>query len=603
MTRTIPELRKIASEAPESPGVYIMKDLTGAVIYVGKAKSLKNRVSSYFSGKKDIKTSHLITKINTVDFIITNNEAEALIHENSLIKQWNPQFNIDLKDGKSYPVIKITGDQFPTVYKTRNINKGDKKASYFGPFANAGLVDLYVDLIKTLYPLRRCRHFKKKETPCLYYHIQECSAPCCGKISEEEYGLWIKKISRLLSGQNAAFRKEVEKEMKVAAADLQFEKAAKLRDLLLAFTMINEGTGLINRNGQKRDFIHYVKDGENYIFTVIETNEGNITQRSLFQTEYPGFEEEAIIEFIIQFYNMEKRLPDLLILPIDEEGLLTEFFQQVRGEKMTVRLTGTKEERSFLNMAQKNSLFELSRRVKKEGNKPALRELQRILNMKRYPKIIEGFDIAQLHGKFTVASLISFKDGAPNRKDYRHFKIRSLNGRVDDYQAISEAMGRRYTRLLNEEMPLPDLIVIDGGKGQVNSAHKILEALELSDKITLIGLAKKNELIFRPGISEPIDLPEGDSALRIIQFVRDETHRFATAYNQKLRHKEGLASSLEKVHGIGKKKSRTLLNTFGSLQGIYEQTTEEIAKTAGVNIEVAETVRAYLALYGKTGEN
>jgi excinuclease ABC subunit C len=592
MTDTVETLKQAVSLFPEQSGVYIWKNAAKKVLYVGKAKDLKKRVISYFNKNKDIKTLLLVSKAVSIEYIITPNEYDALILENDLIKKWKPKYNINLKDGKTYPVIRITAEPFPRIFRTRYVvNDGSE---YFGPFPSAKLMDLYLDLIRMIFPLRKCHPLKKREHPCLYYHIKECDAPCCGLIDEKEYGRYITRIKNLLSGRTILFEQDLRKEMQREAEELRFEKAAKLRDALIALEKIRETLEQVDFSGERRDYVRYVKTGDHYVFSVLETRSGKITGQNLYPAEYAGEEEESLTEFVIQFYSDRSDEPAILCLEKGDIPELVTWFGSTRGWKTKIAGPRTDSDRSFLTMAADNAAFELDRKVRKEGNLPALEELKKLLGLPKIPRLIEGFDIAHLHGKHMVASLISFKDGYPDRRNYRLFNIQSLDGKVDDYQAISEAVARRYTRLINEEQPLPDLLLIDGGKGQVNAAHAVLTALGIEERLPVIGLAKKEEMIFFSDDRPPVDLPEGDASLRILQAVRDETHRFATTRNQKLRKKEALTSRLVNIPGIGPGKSRKLLETYQSLDVIGKTDPSELAKTAGVNLQVAETVVAYL---------
>lgn len=587
------ELKTQAASFPTSPGVYVFRDSHKTVIYVGKARNLKARASSYFSGQKDIKTRFLVEKAADIEAILTSNEYEALVLENNLIKQHNPRYNIDLKDGKSYPVICISNDPFPRVFRTRRIIRDGSE--YFGPYPNIKAVDIYIDLVHKLFSLRRCKKLKKREHPCLYYHIGQCSAPCIGNISREEYAESIKKIRRLLVGRNTVFRKELEKQMKAASAELAFERAAELRDALISLESLESGPAVMDFKEEARDYIDYMASGRHIVFAVIQMRGGQIISRDLYMNEYPGDSGEALQEFLLQYYSETGReRPDHIFMPEAADPLISRFFVETPGRSPKISIPEGKRDMAVLAMVRQNADAELKRIIKNEGDLPALEKLQRVLSLPVLPWRIEGFDIAQLHGKHAVASLISFTGGRPERSGYRHYGIRSTEGAVDDYKSIAEAIGRRYQRLLNEEKSLPDLILVDGGKGQVSAAFHVLKALDLHEKISLVGLSKKHEQIWRPHRAEPVQLPEGDPALRVLQYVRNETHRFATSRNQLLRSKDLTLSTLKSIPGLGPAKSGKLLTTCKSLQGIYERSTAEIMKIAGIGEEAAETVREFL---------
>lgn len=576
-----------------TPGVYIMRDARGKVIYVGKAKNLKSRASSYFTGEKDIKTRFLVEKAADIEAILTATEYEALVLENNLIKRYSPRYNINLKDGKSYPVIRITSEAFPRVFRTRRIVRDG--SAYFGPYPNVKAVDVYINLIRKLYPLRRCKVLKKRDKPCLYHHIGRCPAPCVGKISEEEYGKIVRKVKTMLSGRTVGFKKELEKQMREAAAEQAYERAADLRDALTSLEVLEAEPTVMDFREEARDYIDFVASGRYVVFAVMLMRGGQVTGRELYMNEYAGTPSEAVPEFLIQYYSETGReRPGRLFLPEHPGNLLERFFSENEGSTPKILIPADKKDRAVQAMVRQNAGAELDHLIRKEGDRPALEELKLVLSLPVVPRRIEGFDIAQLHGKYTVASLISFIDGRPDRAGYRHYKILSTGGKVDDYKAIAEAVARRYQRLLNEDKPLPDLILVDGGKGQVSSARKVLEALDLDGRISLVGLAKRDEELWLPDTAEAIRLPEGDPGLRVLQHVRDETHRFATTHNQRLRSKNLNLSTLEGVPGIGPSKSAKLLTTYKSLEGIYDQSSGEIAKTAGVGLAVAETIRDFL---------
>jgi excinuclease ABC subunit C len=587
------DFKSLIKEFPSSPGIYIMKNRSREIIYVGKARNLKNRVGSYFNAGKDIKTSFLVSQINFIEYTVTENEYEALLLENNLIKQWKPRFNIDLKDGKSYPVIRITKHEYPRVFRTRTIVEDG--SSYFGPFPDVKSIDRYIELIDKLFPLRKCKGvLKKRESPCLYYHIQRCPAPCVDYISLEDYKARVRKVRSLLSGKTVMLEKEMKKEMADASSELNFEKAAEIRDGLIAIEKLNMEQRIVDFDERSRDYIGMAYSGQDYSFAVMQMRGGRLLGRDIFRTSYAGDTGDALTEFILQYYGTgRKELPESLFLSQNDVPLLKDFFRLEKDRDDLICLAEEKRDKSVMKMAEENALIDLDKLLMEKGNIPALEELKVLLNLPVLPRRIEGFDIAQLDGQFTVASLVSFKDGNPDKKNYRRLKMKSLDGKIDDYKSISEAVSRRYSRVLNENLERPDLILIDGGKGQVNAAFSVLQALGMD--IPLAGLAKREELIYMPGFDKPVDLPEGNPALRVLQYVRDETHRFATGYNKTLRKSRLTLSSLESVPGIGKKRSAKLLRAYGSLQGIYEQKAENVASSAGVSLEVAETLKAYLS--------
>jgi len=593
------ELKSYIREFPTQPGVYLMKDRKDNIIYVGKAKNLKNRVSSYFSGKKEVKTGILIGKVRNIETITTQTEYEALLLENTLIKKWNPRYNINLKDGKSYPVIRITKEDFPRIFRTRRIIQDG--STYYGPYPSANTLDAYLDLVNRLYPLRKCRgKLKKRPAPCLYYHIGRCSAPCAGKISKEDYAKRVDEVKTLLGGDSDAMVARVTDQMKSAAADLRFEKAAELRDALESIKSVEVEQKVVDFEEEKRDYAAFVQEDDLYTFVIFQMRGGQLVGRDLFRTESPVEEEDALSLFLLQYYTDNTDPPSRLFLPLSlDSKLLKEFFLKEKHADVDIISNGEgKRTCSILAMATENARQDMDRRRRGRENREALETLKELLSLPRLPRRIEGFDIAQLDGKYPVASLVSFWHGKTDKKNYRYFRLRTLDGAVDDYESIREAVARRYTRVLNEGLDPPDFILIDGGKGQVRAAREILDALGFN-RIPLAGLAKREEEVFLAGQSKPVILPIGSEPLRVLQAVRDETHRFATSLNQKLRLKAVKAETLESVPGIGPVRSRKLLELFGSLDAIRDAQAAEVAEKAGLTLELAQDLMEALRPEGE----
>ena len=671
-------LHQYALSAPKTSGVYLWRDEKDIVIYVGKAKSLKNRLSSYFASKRDIKTRILVSRARRIEYIQTDNEYEALLLENNLIKKYKPRYNINLKDGKTYPVLKITNERYPRLYRTRRIQNDG--ARYFGPFPNVPAVDDFLSLIKRTYTLRQCKRLKKRE-PCLYFHIGRCSAPCADKISETDYRKDIDEIALLLEGDLKKPLAELTEKMKAAAAAREFEKAARIRDGMQAVRALRGQNSVEDMDPEARDYIGWAAEGALITFTVFKMRGGKVVGRDLYRTESLKDEAEVLPEFLIAYYTDPKQIPPHIFVCAGQEYELAEqWFADRLGVKVTITaipledrrqaaatdtesptavnehsyhidnteaaaaektpvygavtpdeadtvpVSGSAREpetakqtaassnsvdrseipersaadrlppsvlrrhKAALAMAQFNAKEDAARRVKELGDFPALEELQKILSLDRPPHRIEGFDIAHLHGKYTVASLISFKDGNPDKKNYRIFRLRTTDGIIDDYASMREAVARRYTRLLNEAAELPDLIMIDGGIGQVNAAKAVLDALELD--IPLVGLAEKNEELYRPHINKPIVLPRRSAALRVLQRVRDETHRFANTRNNRLRSKEELHLQFEQLPHIGEKRAARLLRSFSSIEKLAAASVEAAAAAARITQAQAEEVIA-----------
>lgn len=591
------KLRDSARSAPKQSGVYLWKDENGEILYVGKAKSLKNRLLSYFSSNRDVKTAILVSRAHSLDYITCDNEYEALLLENTLIKQHSPRYNINLKDGKTYPVIKITNEAFPRIFRTRRIQKDG--ARYFGPFPNLAAADGFLEFVKKHFRLRQCRRLIQRKQPCLYYHMGFCSAPCCGRISEEEYRKEIREIIRLLEGKESAI-KRLEMRMKKAAEDHRFEAAAGIRDGIAAIRELHGQNAVVDMDPESRDYIAWAAEGIMITFSVLRMRNGRLVSRDLYRVRSLKNEEEILPEFLMAFYSSAEEVPPRIFVPTEEGLALAEqWFSDGLGcsthiEAIPVQDTPDepslssgvaaspqpgyrgsrkmtdKRHSAAMAMARFNAREDATRRLRERGDFPALEELRSLLNLNRIPVRIEGFDIAHIGGRLPVASLISFYNGNPDRKNYRMFRLRTTDGVIDDFASMREVASRRYTRLLNEQAELPDLVVIDGGIGQVNAVQGVLDALELD--IPIIGLAKRDEELYLPGMSQPLTLPRRSDALRLLQRVRDETHRFATTRNQRLRTKENTRLVFQELPGIGAKKAAILLKKCG--------TVEELAKVA-----------------------
>lgn len=568
-----------------------MKDMDDNVIYVGKAKNLKRRVSSYFLPNRNLKTTCLVEKIDHIDYIITGNEYEALVLENNLIKKYTPHYNILLKDGKSYPVIRITNEDFPRIFKTRRIIKDGSK--YYGPYAKLGELNTYLDLVAKSFPLRLCSGpLSKRKEACLYYHIGRCSAPCINKISKEEYGKYIRACEDFLSGDDASLIKQVEKEMYDASKRLDFETAAKKRDILEALKGVQSNQMVQDWNDEEsKDYVAIEMRSYLTTISIMQFRNGSLIGKALYRSESLGDETETLFSFIVQYYSDGESLPHEIYVSHEiDASLIERFFDENYSHRVKVLLPRDGKHYRILRLAQENATRDIEKRLKETDNTPALEILRKELSLERLPRHIEGFDIAQLSGKYTVASLIVFRDGNPSRSEYRHFSIKSLEGKIDDFESMREAVSRRYSRLLAENAELPDLLMIDGGKGQVNAVLEILEALGIADRIPVIGLAKEHEELVPPRDGETIRLPHSNEGLRVLIAVRDECHRFATSFNQRMRSKEASFSLLESIEGMGKKRSERVMKAFGSVERILSLSPEELSKGASIPLDVARRI-------------
>ncbi|WP_461255715.1 excinuclease ABC subunit UvrC [Treponema sp. R80B11-R83G3] len=589
------KLKAAALDAPTEPGVYIMKDIDGEIIYVGKAKSLKNRLKSYFSGGKDIKTATLLRRINSFETIIVQSEYEALLLENTLIKQHTPKYNINLKDGKTYPVIRVTHEDFPRIFRTRRIIQD--KSLYFGPFADIQSVNAMMELIDKLFPLRKCKTIRKNG-PCMYYHIGRCMAPCCGKISVKDYALHVERVQKLLLGETEALIIDLTLKMHEAARVTQFEQAAQIRNTIRAIeNLAGEDSSVEDLNPEDRDYIAWAANGVLATFTVFSMRGGKMTGRDLYRTRSAADEWESLEIFITSYYDSSHNPPGKIYIKdylSQNSQLIQNWFNEKFGYEPLLLSPAEKHHAAIMAMAKQNAEEDLRKRLKERGAGPAIDELMRVLNLKTRPERIEGFDIAQLDGKHPVASLISFKNGVPDRKNYRYFKLRTVIGIVDDFASMREVVRRRYSRLIREGKELPDLILVDGGIGQVNAAKGVLD--ELGADCGLVGLAKREEELWLPSAKEPLVLSRQSEALKVLQHIRDECHRFATGFNQRLRSKDLFFPILESVEGVGPKRAAAIMKAYESIANIAGADIKEIAERCSISENTARAVRAVAKL-------
>ena len=584
-----------AHALPHNSGVYLMRDGKGTVIYVGKAKDLHRRVTSYFLANRPPKTAALVAKIRHIDHIITGNEYEALVLENNLIKKYNPHYNIDLKDGKSYPVIRITHEDFPTVFKTRRlVNDGSK---YFGPYPDAGKLDTFLDLIQKIFPLRRCgTPLKKQLRPCLYYHLGLCGGPCAGLVSKERYRSSIDEVERFLSGDDQSLKQKLKSEMEADAKAFKFEEAAKKRDMLVALEAVGKEQEVQDFTSEARDYAAIEMRSPLCTVSIMQMRDGRLIGRALYRAETFDDETETLMDFLVRYYSDGKKLPRYLYVSHEiDVPLISEFFKKQFGGDLEVTVPTDGRHYRILRMAVENARSDVERRLKSRDNTKALELLQKELDLPTVPTLIEGYDIAQLSGKYTVASMISFRDGNPNREGYRRFNIKGLDGKIDDFESMREATARRYTRVVNENLEHPGLILIDGGKGQVMAVREILDSLGLTD-VPIVGLAKDMEEIVFDHDRPPLLLDPSDEGLRVLIAVRDECHRFATTANQNQRSVDATFKVLESIDGVGPARSQRLMKTFGSLDELMRQSPEDLASKGKVPKAVAERILRTLKL-------
>ena len=578
---------KISSpeDLPKKPGVYIMKNAEGEIIYIGKAKNLLNRVRSYFREKLDRpKTQILMSHFDSLEYILTNSEKEALILEATLIKKHHPRYNIQLKDDKRYPYVKITDEKFPRLVITRNITKN---GVYYGPFTDVGSVKRTVKFLKSLFKIRTCRNMNG---PCLNSQIDLCYAPCDGNITEKEYSEIINKIDLFFQGKYSVIVKNLKKEMRDAAENEEYEKAAVLRDQIASIEEIMEKQFVdLADDDLDRDVIAIAKGKLDIYVFIMPVRNGKITGRDDFLmsgSEYDSTS-EILSSFIKQYYGYDRHVPKQILLSeeVEDKELVEEWLSDLRGNKVHIKVPQKGVKLRLVKMAEKNAEIIKHQKKKLENS---LLELKKYLKLEKVPRVIEGYDISNISGKFAVGSKVSFKDAKPNKNMYKQFKMETPG--PNDFAMMKELLTRRLK--LIETDPEPDLIVIDGGKGQLGMACDVLDELNLSH-IPIIGLAKEFEEIYLPDSKRPIIIPKNNRALHLLQQVRDESHRFAITYHRKLRSKNISHSSLDDIKGIGKKRKINLLKEFGSIENIKNASVEDLMKVDSMSSVAAQNVFDY----------
>ena len=576
---------KSPDNLPNKPGVYIMRDASDTIIYIGKAKNLIKRVKSYFREKLDRpKTQILMSHFDSLEYIVTNSEKEALILEATLIKKYRPRYNVQLKDDKRYPYVKITDEKFPRLLITRNVTKN---GIYYGPFTDVGSVKQTVKFLKSLFKIRTCRNMNG---PCLNSQIDLCYAPCNDGITEKEYSEIINKIDLFFQGKYSTIVKNLKREMMEAAENEEYEKAAVIRDQIASIEEIMEKqfVDLVD-DDLDQDVIAISQGDDEVVVIIMPIRNGKIVGRDDFLMSASQYDSpsEIMFAFIQQYYGYNRHVPKQILLDEDigEKQLLEEWLSDLRGNKVSIKVPQKGVKLRLVKMARKNADIIKHQKKKMES---ALIELKKYLKLERIPHVIEGYDISNISGKFAVGSKVSFKDGKPNKKMYKHFKMETPG--PNDFAMMEELLTRRLKMV--DRDPEPDLIVIDGGKGQLGMACGVLEKLNLTH-IPIIGLAKEFEEIFIPNSSRPIIIPKNNQALHLLQQVRDESHRFAITYHRKLRSKNISASSLDDIAGIGKKRKINLLKEFQTIDNIKNASVEELAKIEGMNLKTAENVYNY----------
>lgn len=595
---------------PALPGVYQFLNKNGKVIYVGKAKSLKNRVKSYFLDNiSSAKTKALVSKIDNLQVVVTDSELEALILENNLIKEFKPRYNVNLKDDKSFPFIKVTNELFPRIYPTRKVM--NDSAKYFGPYTDVRSMRTSLRMINQIFKIRSCKLdltekniADKKFKVCLDYHIKKCDGPCEGFISPAAYNEMVDEVVKLLKGKTDDLIKDLKNRMELAVKNLEFEKAAELRDKIAQLDSLSSKQKIVSDDFEDRDIFAIAYEGKDSTCAVFNIRSGKlIGKKQLKLSIEEGEELSEIYSAAIKFYyNDFTEIPKEIILEIqpDDAEALTEWLKMKSGKKIKIFVPQRGDLKSLVKMCKENASLQLKeiqlQKMKNLGNAPySLSALQRDLRLKTIPRRIECFDISNLQGTDTVASMVVFEDGKPKKSLYRKFIIKTVEG-PDDFSSMREVIERHYSRLQSENQPLPDLIMVDGGKGQLSSAVEILDKLGFKN-YNIIGLAKRLEEVFFPGQSDPELIPKTSSGLKLLQQVRDEAHRFAITFHRTRRSKRIIKTELTDIAGIGKETAKLLLQNFGSVDAIKNSSADEIEKIIGK--KKAELVISYFKSEGK----
>lgn len=570
---------KDPEKLPDATGVYIFRDRDDRVLYVGKSISIRKRVSSYFREQENPRLRIMMRHLESIEYILTQNEKEALILESNLIKRYRPPYNVRLKDDKRYPFIKITDEEYPRVLIVRTI--GRDSARYYGPFTDTGAVRRTLKLIKSLFRIRSCR---RMDGPCLNSQIDLCYAPCDGRISREEYQEIIEKVDLFFQGRYQEVIEVLEEEMKEASERLEFERAARIRDQIESIREVMERQHASFTDSIDQDIVALEKGGDTSAVVVLQIRDGKITGKDDFILRGSAPRTEILEAFLKQYYAIPRRVPSEILTqyPV-EDGVIAEWLSELRGEEVKIHSPEGGAGRRLLNIAWKNASVIL----KQKGRiRDALLQLKDDLKLPEIPRRMEGLDISNIAGESATGSVAVFIDGKPSSGSYRRYRI-SAQG-PDDYAMMRELVERRYS---SPELRKPDLVLIDGGKGQLGVA---LEALKnCGVHVPVVGIAKKREEVYLPGLSEPVDVDDG--ALQILRHLRDEAHRFAVKYHRTIRDRDSLESELDGIKGVGPVRKRALLEHFGSLDGVMDASVEELASIPGMTREVAERIHRHFS--------
>ena len=582
------------SHLPTTPGVYLWRDKYQRIIYVGKAINLRNRVRSYVQQdvNRSVKVTAMMRRAWDVETIQTKTEMEALILEATLIKEHHPKYNIMLRDDKTYPYVKVTvQEEYPRLFMTRRLERDGAK--YFGPFTDVTAVHHVLRILRSYYPLRTCKSMKV-ERPCLQYHMHYCEGPCMNYVTVESYRKYIDDIVALFEGKQVQVIQEITSKMEQASEDLEFELAAKYRDDLLSIQKVQEKQRMVTQRGDM-DVLGMAIDGPMACIQLFFIRSGRLLGRENYFVQHEGDSPELVMtEFIKQYYGGSTFIPKELLLPMDsvDRELFSEWFTSMKGQQVEVSVPQRGYKKDLIKMAEENAQNFLAERrrqwqytIDKAGG--AVKKLAEVLDLPRLPERMECYDISHMQGAETVASMVVFEGGKPAKREYRRFKLKTVQGKPDDFASMAEIMERRYGN--EKDWPMPDLIIIDGGKGQLNAALPVIRAMGVTD-VPVISLAKRIEEVFVEGESESIILEHHTPELQLLQQIRDEAHRFAITYHRRLRGKRNLESVLDHIEGIGPKRRKALYKHFGNLDAMRVAELEELESVEGMNKKAALAV-------------
>ena len=591
MDNILEEVKQTLSILPDLSGSYQFYDIRGEVIYVGKAKNLKKRVHSYFNKTHDSpKLRIMVPQIARIEFIITDSEVEALILESHLIKKYKPKYNVLLKDDKKFPYFVITEEEYPRIVVARKANKNKIKGKYFGPYTDSRAMYATLDLLKKLFPLKQCKTPKFKDRPCPYHHIGRCSAPCQRLVTPEEYREILNGVELFLTGKQQELIEKLKIEMEKYAEKQDFEKAARYRDSYFDVQKTMEKQKVVSENTNiNQDIVSLYFEGNLYVVSLLQIRQGRLTDKKDFEFKNLNLtsETEVLNTFLKEYYTMcsELEIPSTILLPEklneDEQKLYIDWLSSKAGKKVKFVSTSTKRNIELENLAQKNAKFYFEK-VKLEKLSEIQRDynevgsyIQEKLHLRKFPYVVECFDISHIQGTNTVASMVTFENGMPKKSRYRKFKIRSTESKPDDFKSMQEVVKRRYKGKLSESLPMPDLIIIDGGKGQLSSVMETFkeEGIENQD---IVSLAKRLEEVFLPGKSMPEIFPVNSPALYFFQRIRDEAHRFAITFHRKLRANQATKSILDEIKGLSQENKELLLKNYKNIKQISQAKKEDL---------------------------